>query len=124
LSGYERSIKPPFVAFDGPGSIIATAIHAGHLLRPEISDLMRLDGPTRLREEDPYTDILTEAVPPRVVVDRSRFEVDLNHLATRRFIARQSKPGGWNSGESHPALQLSKPPFAFTIGSMPKWPGA
>jgi N-formylglutamate amidohydrolase len=71
-------IKPPFVAFDGPGSVIATAIHAGHSLRPEISDLMRLDGPTRLREEDPYTEILTEAVPPRVVVDRSRFEVDLN----------------------------------------------
>jgi N-formylglutamate amidohydrolase len=39
---------------------------------------MSLDEQTRLREEDPHTDLLTEAVPARVVVDRSRFEVDLN----------------------------------------------
>lgn len=57
---------------------MATAIHAGHSLRPEISALIALDEDTRLREEDPYTDLLAEAVSLRAVADRSRFEIDLN----------------------------------------------
>jgi len=57
---------------------MATAIHAGHSLRPEISALVTLEEQARLREEDPYTDLITTVVPNRVVVDRSRFEVDLN----------------------------------------------
>jgi N-formylglutamate amidohydrolase len=76
--GYEWFINPPFVAFDGSGSVMATAIHAGHTVRPEISALIALDEDTRLREEDPYTDLLAQAVSLRVVADRSRFEVDLN----------------------------------------------
>ena len=39
---------------------------------------MAVDEATRLREEDPNTDRLTDVVPLRVVASRSRFEVDLN----------------------------------------------
>ena len=60
------------------GPLVATAIHAGHDLRPEVDRLMTLDEPTRLREEDPYTDGWTSVAPNRVNVHRSRFEVDLN----------------------------------------------
>jgi N-formylglutamate deformylase len=62
----------------GPGRIVATAIHGGHELRPEIADLLCLGEAERLREEDPYTGDWTTIGSSRVVVHRSRFEVDLN----------------------------------------------
>ncbi|WP_122261294.1 N-formylglutamate amidohydrolase [Ornithinimicrobium cerasi] len=65
---------------DWSGQLVATAIHAGHALRPEVSDLLVLDEAVRLREEDPFTDVIGagRAETARVVVHRSRFEVDLN----------------------------------------------
>jgi len=71
-------MNPPFVVLDDVCPILATAIHAGHSLRPEITERLALDEEVRFREEDPYTDLLTAVVPFRVVVDRSRFEIDLN----------------------------------------------
>ncbi|HKY48803.1 MAG TPA: N-formylglutamate amidohydrolase [Acidimicrobiia bacterium] len=71
-------MNPPFVVVDDVSPIMATAIHAGHSLRPEIAERIALPEEVRFREEDPYTDLLTEVVPFRVVVDRSRFEIDLN----------------------------------------------
>lgn len=58
--------------------MLATAIHTGHDLRPEVAGLVALDDATRLREEDPFTDVIAAAAGPPVVVNRSRFEVDLN----------------------------------------------
>jgi N-formylglutamate deformylase len=58
--------------------IVTTAIHAGHDLRPEIAARIALDEHTLLREEDPFTDRIAAAGGTRAVVDRSRFEVDLN----------------------------------------------
>lgn len=57
---------------------MATAIHAGHELRDEVGHRMLLSDAERRREEDPYTDRLIETAGLQVVVDRSRFEVDLN----------------------------------------------
>lgn len=72
----------PHAAFTfGPISlvpIITTAIHVGHDLRPGIASRVALDDDTRRREEDPYTDRIADARCTRVVVHRSRFEVDLN----------------------------------------------
>ncbi len=65
----------------GDGPILATAIHDGHGLRDEARALARLSAADRLREEDPYTGELIAAVPTRVVVHRSRFEVDINRAA-------------------------------------------
>jgi N-formylglutamate amidohydrolase len=59
-------------------AVIATAVHAGHDLRPEIAGRMVLDEAERLREEDPHTDVLASFVGSHVGVNRSRFEVDLN----------------------------------------------
>ena len=58
--------------------VVATAIHDGHDLRPDVADQMVLAEPDRLREEDPYTGRLAASLPSHVVVHRSRFEVDLN----------------------------------------------
>jgi N-formylglutamate amidohydrolase len=71
-------MNPPFVVLDDVSPILATAIHAGHSLRPEIAERIALDEEIRFREEDPYTDLLTGVVPFRVVVNRSRFEIDVN----------------------------------------------
>ena len=71
-------MQSPWTFSDAPGPVIATAIHAGHDLRPEIASRIAVDDATRLREEDPFTDRLTAFGSSTVVVHRSRFEVDLN----------------------------------------------
>lgn len=62
----------------GDGPLLATAIHAGHDLRPEAAQLTALDDAERLREEDPCTQAWTGVADTAVVVHRSRWEVDLN----------------------------------------------
>ncbi|HJU81559.1 MAG TPA: N-formylglutamate amidohydrolase [Acidimicrobiia bacterium] len=72
----------PFATFERSptelGAVVATAIHNGHDLRPEVESHMALDPATRLREEDPFTDFFAAPFPDSVIVHRSRFEVDLN----------------------------------------------
>ncbi len=62
----------------GTDPVVSAAIHAGHELRPEIAANLVIEEDCRLREEDPFTDAWTEIVDTRIVVHRSRFEVDLN----------------------------------------------
>jgi hypothetical protein len=62
----------------GAGRVVATAIHDGHDLRPEVAAAMALKAPDRLREEDPYTGQAVAGVANNIVVHRSRFEFDLN----------------------------------------------
>ena len=67
----------------GDGPLVATAIHDGHLVRPELSDLLLVSERERLREEDPYTGAWTTIAPNRIVGLRSRFEFDLNRPRDR-----------------------------------------
>ena len=57
---------------------MATAIHDGHELRPEVAGVMRLSDEERLREEDPFTGQAILDVPTHIIAHRSRFEFDLN----------------------------------------------
>ena len=70
----------PFCEMTAEGDLplVVTAIHAGHEARDEVAALFALDDAGRLREEDPFTDFLTAIAGNRIVVNRSRFEVDLN----------------------------------------------
>jgi len=61
-----------------PEVLIATAVHNGHDLRPDLAGLTGIDEATRLREEDPHTGRISSRFSNSVVVHRSRFEVDLN----------------------------------------------
>ncbi|MGD8148875.1 N-formylglutamate amidohydrolase [Ornithinimicrobium sp. Y1694] len=74
------STAPSHALFEGDwtGQLVATAIHNGHELRPEVAEAMVLPEDVRRREEDPYTDVIGADAPARVVARRSRFEVDLN----------------------------------------------
>ena len=65
----------------GDGPIVATAIHDGTRLRPEVAAAMKLSDPDRLREEDPFTGLAIVDVPTHIIAHVSRFEYDLNRAA-------------------------------------------
>lgn len=69
---------PPWTIIEGDSPVVAAAIHNGHELRPELEAFMGADPKDRRREEDPYTGRLTAVTSTRVIVERSRFEIDLN----------------------------------------------
>lgn len=74
--------------------IVATALHAGHAIRPEVLPLCALDEETRLREEDPYTGMLIDLGTTRVCVNASRFELDLNRLRDAAVYKRPDDAWG------------------------------
>ena len=86
----------PVVEFVGPwsGQVVATSVHAGHDLRPEVAAAMRLPEADRLREEDPFTDLIASAVESRMITHRSRFEVDLNR--PRREAVYRTPADAWD----------------------------
>jgi N-formylglutamate deformylase len=59
------------------------ALHDGHEVREEVERLLAISEADRLREEDPYTAAWTAIAPTRIIVKRSRFEVDLNRSHER-----------------------------------------
>lgn len=69
--------------------LIGSAIHNGTLVRPDLAAVMALSDADRLREEDPFTEHFIADVPNRIIVHRSRFEVDLNRA---RAAAIYRKP--------------------------------
>ena len=58
--------------------LLAFAIHNGHYLPPDILYGCGISEEIRLREEDPFTNGFAETFPNRIVVETSRFAVDLN----------------------------------------------
>lgn len=91
------------VAFvgDWSGPVVATSVHAGHELRPDIAAAMVLDETERFREEDPHTDRIATVVPDRVVTTRSRFEADLNRPRREAVYRRPEDCWGlevWRDG--------------------------
>jgi N-formylglutamate deformylase len=77
-----------------PDLAIASAIHHGHELRPEIAALMALDDAERLREEDPFTGPLASRFGVSAVVNRSRFEIDLNRKRNAAIYGRPDEAWG------------------------------
>ncbi|MEO7365218.1 MAG: N-formylglutamate amidohydrolase [Sphingomicrobium sp.] len=99
--------KPWWTVSHGPGAVIATAIHDGHELRPEVAAAMALDEAGRLREEDPFTGQAILDVPARVIVHRSRFEFDLNRGPDSAIYETAEQSWGlevWHGGACDPAL--------------------
>jgi hypothetical protein len=91
----------------GPGPIIATAIHHGHELRPEVAAVIALEDSERLREEDPFTGEAVRDVPTHIVVHRSRFEVDLNRGADGAIYRSPEQCWGmkvWKQAEPNESL--------------------
>ncbi len=58
--------------------IIATAVHDGHRLHPDIGKVILLNDSERIREEDPFTGEMASTLQTYIIGQYSRFEVDLN----------------------------------------------
>jgi N-formylglutamate amidohydrolase len=85
----------------GSGPVIATAIHDGHDLRPEIAARIALSDAERLREEDPFTGEAVREVASHVIAHRSRFEFDLNRDCDNAVYRTPEQSWGlkvWKSG--------------------------
>lgn len=78
MSSTRASPERPWDILRGPGPVVATAVHAGHDLRPEVALEIALSDDERRLEEDPHTGEWASVGDSSVVVHRSRFEVDLN----------------------------------------------
>ncbi|MBF0381605.1 MAG: N-formylglutamate amidohydrolase [Magnetococcales bacterium] len=68
----------PWCFKKGDGPVIATAIHNGNFIPFAQEYGLALSQMDRMREEDPFTEWWTEIAPTQVVVNLSRFWVDLN----------------------------------------------
>ncbi len=94
----------------GAGPLVATAIHDGHEVRPEVERLMAISESERLREEDPFTADWTRVAPTRVVGTRSRFEVDLNRPRDKAVYRTPADAWGlevWKDGIPEAAAERS-----------------
>ncbi|MEO9338667.1 N-formylglutamate amidohydrolase [Mesorhizobium sp. SB112] len=94
----------------GNSPVIGTAIHAGSQLRKDWRELMCISDSDRLREEDPFTDSLIEDFPNRVVVHRSRFEVDLNRARADAVYQRPEQAWGlqvWSNPPDESCISTS-----------------
>lgn len=90
----------------GDGPMVATAIHAGHELRPEIAGLTALEDGTRLREEDPFTDQWLSIAGTAIAVSMSRFEVDLNRPREGCVYLKNSDAWGLELWKEEPPTDL------------------
>ncbi|HEY9560692.1 MAG TPA: N-formylglutamate amidohydrolase [Anseongella sp.] len=78
----------------GDTAIITAAIHEGHVIREELLPFLALEEHERSREEDPYTDYLSEVSTSRVIVNVSRFETDVNRPRHKAVYQRPEDAWG------------------------------
>jgi N-formylglutamate amidohydrolase len=73
--------------------VLAFAIHNGHHLPSELEETCGIDAKQRFQEEDPFTDGFAECFPNRIIVQTSRFAVDLNR--SREKCVYQKPEDAW-----------------------------
>ncbi|WFU51509.1 N-formylglutamate amidohydrolase [Sinorhizobium terangae] len=94
----------------GDSPILATAIHNGHAVRGAVERLITLSAAERLREEDPFTEFIIRDFPNRIVVHRSRFEVDINRPRDGAIYVRPEQAWGlkvWTRQPPHDLVEAS-----------------
>ncbi|WP_338109277.1 N-formylglutamate amidohydrolase [Prosthecochloris ethylica] len=99
-----------FEMVDGRSPLIAVALHHGHELRPELHDFLAVSEADRLREEDPFTGVLADIAPSRLISYVSRFEVDLNRAPSRAVYRKAEDAWGldvWNAPLPAPLIRTS-----------------
>lgn len=96
----------------GESPIVATAIHDGHQIRPELLPYINLLEEERLREEDPFTAEWLHISDNTLRVGTSRFEVDVNRPRDKAVYARPEDSWGlqvWKKDiPAHPLEQSRK----------------
>ena len=95
LAPDEETLRPGLWEISaGDLPVVGTAIHAGHALRPDVRDHLRLPEDVRRREEDPGTERFLGGGWWRLVVRRSRFEVDVNRERAKAVYRRPEDAWG------------------------------
>ena len=92
--------------YPGEGPLIATAIHDGHILRPEVAALINLGDKQRLQEEDPFTSVWTSIANVSIIGLRSRFEVDLNRPREKAVYIKPEDAWGLNVWKHEPTKKF------------------
>lgn len=91
-----------FVIEKSSSPVIAAAIHEGHHIRPGLLPYMNLNEAERSREEDPYTGYLATISDNRVIVNISRFEVDMNRPREKAIYLKPEDAWGLNVWTAFP----------------------
>ena len=97
----------------GPGPVVATAIHDGHLVSPAALAEMALDDTSRLREEDPFTGQALEDLPTYSIACRSRFEVDLNRPREAAIYSEPEQSWGLRVWRTTPSEAVCREALAY-----------
>jgi N-formylglutamate deformylase len=100
-------MKQPFWALTkGHQPLVAVALHDGHHVRPEVAELLAIDKNDRKREEDPFTAAWTDIAQTRLVVLRSRFEVDLNRPRKKAIYLKPEDAWGLDIWREVPSPEI------------------
>ena len=86
--------------------MVAVALHDGHYVRSEVKQLMAISSDDRKREEDPFTAAWTDIAQTRLVVLRSRFELDLNRPRDRAIYLKPEDSWGLKVWQEQPPQDL------------------
>ncbi|WP_281950718.1 N-formylglutamate amidohydrolase [Nitrosophilus kaiyonis] len=86
--------------------ILATAIHNGHYIDPSILEYMKISSKQRLREEDPYTEEFIKFFENKIVVYRSRFQIDLNRPIEKAIYKKPEDAWGLEIYKQLPPKEL------------------
>ncbi len=97
----------------GPGPVVATAIHDGHLVPAGVLAEMALDDAGRLREEDPFTGEALKDLPTYTIACRSRFEIDLNRPRETAIYRRPEQSWGLRVWQSEPSDAVCRDALAY-----------
>ena len=91
-----------WVSTQGHQPLIAVALHDGHEVRSEVKQLLAISPDERKREEDPFTAAWTDIAETRIVVLRSRFEIDLNRPRDEAVYLKPKDAWGLKVWQSPP----------------------
>ena len=91
---------------EGDGPVVAVALHDGHDVRQEVADLFAIASDERRREEDPFTAPWTEVGNTRIVVRRSRFELDLNRSREKAVYLKPEDAWGLDVWQKQPSQEI------------------
>ncbi|MGH2722338.1 MAG: hypothetical protein ACRDJO_12170 [Actinomycetota bacterium] len=109
--------RAPWTVRRAPGPVVATAIHGGHDLRPDVALFVALGDAERHREEDPYSGAWAAVGDSSVVVHRSRFEVDLNRDRYHAVYERPEDAWGLHVWREPLPPEVAERPGSCTTGS-------
>jgi len=97
----------------GDGPVVGTAIHSGTDVGEAGRSLMSLPDLDRLREEDPFTERFIADFPTRIVVHRSRFQVDLNRARDAAVYLSPDQSWGLKVWREPPTEEVVEEFLAF-----------